>query len=125
MFKQTAPDSSVHDTPPSGDAMVRNGPGGEVRVNAPTALLFAEALRRGEGVVASNGALRVLTGERTGRSPRDRFIVQESVSASHIDWGPVNLPFDQARFESLWDRSLNHLFQRGDYFTTHLRAGAD
>jgi len=125
MFKQTAPDGSLHDASLAVGAMADNGSRGDVRVNAPTAFLFAEALRRGEGVVAANGALRVLTGERTGRSPRDRFIVRESASAPHIDWGPVNQPFGQARFEVLWDRALNHLFQRGDYFTTHMRAGAD
>lgn len=83
------------------------------------------AIRYGEGVLASNGALAVATGSRTGRSPKDRFIVDDPTSRDHIDWGPVNRPFDAGAFEQLWNRAVKHLGGRGNAFISHLRAGAD
>ena len=82
------------------------------------------ALARGEGTLASNGALQVTTGKRTGRSPKDRFIVQEPDSADYIDWGVVNQPFDLDRFNALWQRAENYLKQY-DSFISHLQVGAD
>jgi phosphoenolpyruvate carboxykinase (ATP) len=83
------------------------------------------AIRRGEGVLAANGALSVRTGQRTGRSPKDRFIVDEPGSRDHIDWGIVNRPFDAAAFENLWNRVVEHVSSKGDAFISFLRAGAD
>ena len=87
--------------------------------------LVHHALRRGEGILAANGALAVRTGKRTGRSPKDRFIVDEPGSRSHIDWGPVNMPFDATAFERLWQQALQHVSSQGEAFISHLRAGAD
>ena len=52
----------------------------------------------------SNGSIAVRTGTRTGRSPRDRFIVRESTTSPKIDWGVVNQPFEPQRFARLWAR---------------------
>ena len=60
--------------------------------------LIQKAIENGEGVIASNGALSVETGARTGRSPNDRFIVQEDGTSELIDWGSVNKPFDAEKF---------------------------
>lgn len=87
--------------------------------------LVHHAIRRGEGVVAANGALTVRTGRRTGRSPRDRFIVDEPGSSPHINWGTVNMPFDPIAFERLWERVVQYLSHQGEAFVSYMQAGAD
>ena len=62
--------------------------------------LIEESLSRKEGEIAANGALLVKTGKRTGRSPLDRFIVKDETTASDVDWGDVNKPFDQDKFSA-------------------------
>ena len=61
--------------------------------NLPPARLIETALAKGEGILTANGALRVTTGKYTGRSPKDRFIVDEEPVSSEIWWGSVNQPF--------------------------------
>jgi phosphoenolpyruvate carboxykinase (ATP) len=78
--------------------------------NLSTEELIDHALRNKEGTLAANGALTVLTGARTGRSPRDKYIVQDEMSIKEVDWGAVNQPMNPDRFERLWqaaEQSLN------------------
>lgn len=72
-----------------------------VRWNLSAPALYEEAVRRGEGVLAADGPLVCRTGQHTGRSPNDKFLVREPSSDGHIAWGKVNRPLDPARFDLL------------------------
>jgi phosphoenolpyruvate carboxykinase (ATP) len=87
----------------------RQGPG---YANLSTAALVEMALARGEGVLADNGAFVALTGEPTGRSPRDRYIVPDPQAEDAIAWGPINQPMEQAVFERLRDKTLAYMKDR-------------
>ena len=84
--------------------------------------LVEHGLERKEGRLTDNGAFLVTTGERTGRSPADRFIVKESSTEDSIDWGAVNRPFDEDQFDTLWERVSAHTEDRSHYIA-HLHVG--
>ena len=86
--------------------------------------LYEEALKRNEGRLAQNGPLVVSTGQHTGRSPNDKFIVKEPSSEEKIWWGPVNRPIEEAQFDGLHQRMLAYL-QDKDVFILDCYAGAD
>ena len=79
--------------------------------------LIASAVKNGEGVIANNGAFSTTTGQRTGRSPNDRFIVDEPGTSDSIDWGEVNKPFDENKFDSLWDKVEDYLSENDRYIS--------
>lgn len=66
-------------------------------------------LEKGQGVESSTGALAVNTGEFTGRSPQDRFIVRDSITEDRVWWGNVNIPFDSDKFQALYDKVTAYL----------------
>jgi phosphoenolpyruvate carboxykinase (ATP) len=89
-----------------------------------TPALYEAAITRREGVIAADGPLVCSTGQHTGRSPNDRFIVQEPTSESHVAWGKVNRPIDAASFDGLHRRMLAYL--RGkELFVQDCWTGAD
>lgn len=87
--------------------------------------LLEHALLAGEGEFAANGAFVVKTGERTGRSPNDRFIVKESSTQDNIDWGKVNKSVEEPVFNALWDKAEQYLLQQKQYYASHVEVGAD
>src|SRR5262245_22214427 len=99
---------------------------GRVFANLSTPHLVEQALARGEGNLADNGALVVRTGKRTGRSPGDKFLVkyEDCESAARIDWGKVNQPIAPETFERLRAR-VNAYLQGHDLFVLDAYAGAD
>src|SRR5690349_752510 len=64
--------------------------------------LVEHSIQKGMGQLADTGALVIYTGEFTGRSPDDRFIVKDSMTANKVNWGKVNLAFDSRKFDALW-----------------------
>ena len=66
-------------------------------------------LSKNLGKEASSGALAVNTGEFTGRSPLDRFIVKDEITANKIWWGDINMPFEPDQFDSLYNKVIEYL----------------
>ena len=77
--------------------------------------LHQHSLQKGQAKQADNGALAVNTGEFTGRSPLDRFIVKDAVTQDKVWWGAINIPFDANKFDVLYDKVTNYLSQKEVY----------
>src|SRR5215468_5617075 len=69
--------------------------------NLSTSALYEETVRRREGRIAHLGPMVVRTGQHTGRSPNDKYIVEEPSSKSKIWWGKVNHPISPDKFDAL------------------------
>ena len=98
--------------------------GGKVRRNLKPKELIQLAVDRKEAVLAANGALVAQTGKHTGRSPKDRYIVKDAITAGPVDWGTVNQPFEAEKFDALLARVTGYLKDK-DIFVQELFAGAD
>lgn len=92
--------------------------------NLGTAQLLEHAVRRHEGLFATGGAYVVRTGQFTGRSPRDKFIVRDEETDSTVQWGPVNQPMSEDHFDRLYSKMLAY-WQGHDLFVMDCFAGAD
>ncbi len=97
---------------------------GRVFWHPTTSQLYEHALARGEARLAEGGALVVDTGEHTGRSPKDKFIVREPGSEGRIWWGDVNADISEEHFERLRDKVAARLGE-GDVYVVDAFAGAD
>ena len=97
---------------------------GQVHWNRGTAALYEEAIRRGEGVIAEGGPLVCQTGIHTGRSPNDKFLVQEPSSEDNVWWGTVNRPIEAERFRLLQNAMVASL-EGKELFVQDCFAGAD
>ncbi len=96
----------------------------DVYWNPSTPELYEEIVKRREGWIAHLGPVVVRTGNYTGRSPDDRFIVKDEASAETVWWGKVNRPFARSQFEALHRRLCAYL-QGRDVFIQDCHAGAD
>jgi phosphoenolpyruvate carboxykinase (ATP) len=92
--------------------------------NLDAAPLYEATLARGLGRLSEGGALVVETGKHTGRSPRDKFLVEEPSSSKNIWWGPINRPTDAQKFDNLHRQILSH-YQGRDVYVQDLFCGTD
>ena len=97
---------------------------GKVHRNMPVPQLVQKALERGEGILTETGALSVHTGKYTGRSPKDKFIVDTPAIHDDIAWGQINRPISKERYEALKAKVLAYL-QNRELFVFDGFAGAD
>src|ERR1700757_2830031 len=82
---------------------------GDIFYQLSPAELVEAALKRNEGVLADSGALAIDTGEFTGRSPKDRFIVEDETTKDVVWWGKVNIKFDADKFDALLKKVTGYL----------------
>lgn len=99
--------------------------GNNVTIQASVAELTEKAVSRGEAELSADGAVTARTGKYTGRSPKDKFIVEDVVSKDKVDWGSVNRPISPEAFDSLYTKVINHLKERDELFVFKGFAGAD
>lgn len=92
--------------------------------NLSVTQLINEAVRQDCGTLAANGSLVIRTGQYTGRSPQDRFIVRDEVTENTVSWGKVNLPMDPTVYDKLRQKVMDHIADRPMYLVK-ARAGAD
>ncbi len=89
--------------------------GGSVRANLSVAELYERAIRDGEGLLAAEGPLVVRTGQHTGRSPRDKFVVREPWSQDKVWWGEVNHEISEAHYDKLRARLMDYVADKELY----------
>jgi phosphoenolpyruvate carboxykinase (ATP) len=92
--------------------------------NLSVAALYEKAIERGEGVVAADGPLVVRTGRHTGRSPKDKYVVDELSSHDDVWWGGFNQPISEERYDALRSRFVEHIGRR-EVFVQDCFVGAD
>jgi phosphoenolpyruvate carboxykinase (ATP) len=92
--------------------------------NLGPAALYEEALRRLEGELAADGPLVCRTGQHTGRSPNDKFVVREPSTEHRVHWGTVNRAMEEASFDAL-HRDMRAYLHDKDVFALDAWAGTD
>jgi phosphoenolpyruvate carboxykinase (ATP) len=95
----------------------------QIQLSVPQ--LVEKVLNRNEGVLTSSGAVRAETGKYTGRSPKDKFIVEETSTKEKIEWGSVNQPISVDAFDKLYTKVINYLKEKEEVFVFKGFAGAD
>ncbi|MDF2557124.1 MAG: Phosphoenolpyruvate carboxykinase [Bacillales bacterium] len=100
-----------------------NGKNVHLQLSVPQ--LVEKVLDRKEGVLTDTGAIRVATGKYTGRSPKDKYTVEESLTKDKIDWGNVNRPISPENFDKLYNKVIDQLKKQDEIFVFNGFAGAD
>lgn len=99
--------------------------GGNIKVQLSVPQLVEKATSRGEALLTVDGAVRAETGKYTGRSPKDKYTVEEADSKDQIDWGNVNQPISSEVFDNLYVKVVNYLKEKDELFVFKGFAGAD
>ncbi len=93
-------------------------------LNLSVGQLYEEAIKRNEGLLSDKGSFVINTVPHTGRSPKDRFIVKDSVSENIVSWGDINKSFDENKFLALKTKVIKYLEEK-DLFIQDCHVGAD
>ena len=104
----------------------------ELGFNTTTALwnvsrdeLIDKSVEQGYGILNDTGALCLDTGEFTGRSPKDRFIVKDELTADTVDWNNINQPFSSAAFDKLEEKVVKYMDAHQEVYVRDVYACAD
>lgn len=97
---------------------------GDVYWNLTPAELVEDTILKGQGVLTDTGALAIETGEFTGRSPKDRFVVCDEKTENTVWWGDINIKFTPEKFDALYNRVSAYL-QEKDIYVRDAYACAD
>jgi len=114
-------DSKSHVSPLAGTGVQKRG---NIHPNLTASALIPHAIRRNEGTLSEDGAFIAITGVHTGRSVKDKFVVDEPEISAEVDWGRVNQRMAPAQFDIFKSRVQAYL-QGQELFTQDLYAGAD
>ena len=98
----------------------------DIRRNLPPATLYEEAIQFDKQTrIAASGSLVAYSGSKTGRSPKDKRVVQRPESQADIWWGPVNIPLEPEGFEINRERARDYLNTRDYLYCVDGFAGWD
>ena len=95
-----------------------------VHLNLTPAELVEHALRNQEGTLTDTGAFMADTGQFTGRSPKDRFVVKDANTENSVWWGDINIPFDTDKFDLLHQKMVTYLADK-ELYVREAYAGAN
>lgn len=87
----------------------------QIYSNLSPSKLIEESILLGMGKLTNTGALAINTGEFTGRSPKDRFIVNDDITSNNVFWNDINLPFDKDKFDSLYNKMIKYVSDKNLY----------
>lgn len=99
--------------------------GNNILVQLSVPQLMEKIINNKEGLLTDKGAISVTTGKYTGRSPKDKYIVQENSVLNKIDWGSVNQPISKEVFNRLYHKVLHYLKHKKELYLFKGFAGAD
>jgi phosphoenolpyruvate carboxykinase (ATP) len=97
----------------------------EIFRNASPARLYEHALRTSDAAITSSGALAIRSGSKTGRSPKDKRIVEDDASKEDIWWGEINIPLSENSFLINRQRARDYLNTRSRLYVLDGYAGWD
>lgn len=96
-----------------------------LKSNVQPAALVEQTIKSGQGKLSSTGALAVRTGKFTGRSPKDRFIVQDNITTDTVDWGEINIPISANSYNALYDKIIDYANGLDTVYERDVHAGAN
>lgn len=99
--------------------------GSDVVYQASPQFLTAETLKLNRAELTAQGVLSIKTGNFTGRSPEDRFIVRDELTMDRVWWGPINKPFELDAFDNLHKKMIKYLDGKKLYVRDALVGGQD